>query len=58
MVINMFKLSISMTSLMLGPWYSSWDCLGVWEPHIKLNVKNQRQYEGKKRKYPEDLKVN
>lgn len=50
MVINMFKLSISMTSLMLGPWYSSWDCLGVWDPHIKLNVKNQRQYEGKKRK--------
>ena len=50
MIINMFKLSISMTSLMLGPWYSSWDYFGVWDPHIKLNVKNQRQYEGKKRK--------
>ena len=50
MTTNMFKLSISRTNLILVPWYSSWDCLSVWDPHIKLNVKNQRQYEGKKRK--------
>lgn len=50
MIINMLKLSISMTNLMLVPWYSSWDCLSVCDPHIKPDFKNQRQYEGKNRK--------